>query len=206
VPLSSQQRFFDLWSRAYDAPFVQRITYRPVQDAVARALRAHPRGRILDVGCGTGRLALRISHELPRSRVTGCDLSQGMLHQAQADCRAIALARCDAERLPFADACFDAVISTDAFHLLPDPDAALAGFRRVLAARGRLLIAVVAPSYEAMSRAIETVSPWLGVPMRWPTPAALRRQVEAAGFEVASQNTILRFPIPAVLTEAVRRG
>jgi len=208
VPQGSQQRFFDVWSRVYDAPAVQRLTYLPVQDTVASALRADPPPRILDAGCGTGRLALRLSQELPRSRVTGCDLSLGMLRhgQAQARRRAVALVECDAQRLPFADACFDAVVSTDAFHLLPDPEAALAGFHRVLAAGGRLLIAVVTPSSEALSRAIRAVSPWLGVPMRWPTQAELRRQVEAAGFEVASQRRIFRLPAPATLTEAVRRG
>jgi len=44
------------------------------------------------------------------------------------------------------------------------------------------------------------------VPLRLPTSAALRRQVEAAGFEVASQRRIFRLPAPAVLTEAVSRG
>jgi hypothetical protein len=76
----------------------------------------------------------------------------------------------------------------------------------VIAAPGRLLIAVVTPSSETVSRAIHVGSRWLGVPMRWPTPAVLRRQVEAAGFQIASQRRILRLPAPAMLTEAVRRN
>jgi ubiquinone/menaquinone biosynthesis C-methylase UbiE len=205
VAKSSQQRFFDVWSLVYDAAVVQRLTYRPVQDAVVRALRADPPARILDVGCGTGRLARQLSRGLARSHVTGCDLSRGMLRQAKARRRSIDLVRGDAQRLPFADACFDAAVSTDAFHLFPDPEAVLVDLHRVLAARGRLLIAVVTPSFEPLSRATETVSRWLGEPMHWPTAAALRRQVETAGFEVASQRSVLRLPAPAVLTEAVRR-
>ena len=209
VPRGPHRRFFDLWSRVYDAPGVQRLTYRPVQDAVVRALRADPPVRILDVGCGTGRLALQLSREFPRSRLTGCDFSLGMLRHAHAQSRALALAQGDAQRLPFADACFDAVVSTDAFHFFPDPEAALAGFHRVLAARGRLLIAFVNPSFETLSRASRAVSLWLGEALLWPTPAVLRRQVEAAGFEVASQRRIFRLPgpvmFPPVLTEAVRR-
>jgi hypothetical protein len=54
------------------------------------------------------------------------------------------------------------------------------------------------------------VSRWLGEPLRWPTAAVLRRQIEAAGFEVASQRRIFRLPapvlLPSVLTVAVRRG
>jgi SAM-dependent methyltransferase len=201
--------FFDLWSYVYDAPGVQRLTYRPVQDAVVRALRVDPPARILDVGCGTGRLARRLAREWPESRVVGCDFSRGMLAQARAHGGALALTQGDAQRLPFADGCFDAVVSTEAFHWFPEPEAALAGFQRVLAPGGRLLVAFVNPPVEALSRLARAVSVWLDEPLRWPTPAALRRQIEAAGFRVESQRRIFRLPapllLPPVLTEAVRR-
>jgi ubiquinone/menaquinone biosynthesis C-methylase UbiE len=200
--------FFDLWSNVYDAPGVQRLTYRPVQDAVVRALREDPPRRILDVGCGTGKLAHRLARDLPGSRVVGCDFSRGMLAHARSRDAALRLARADAQRLPFADGCFDAIVSTEAFHWFPDPDAALAGFHRVLAPRGRLLVAFVNPPLELLSRAARSVSVWLGEPLRWPTPAALRRQFEAAGFQVESQRRIFRMPtpvlFPSVLTQAVR--
>jgi len=208
VPRGPHRLFFDLWSLVYDAPGVQRLTYRPVQDAVVRALRSDPPSRVLDVGCGTGRLTARLAQEFPASRVTGCDFSRGMLRQARARSGALALAQGDAQHLPFAEGSFDAVVSTEAFHWFPEPDSALADFRRVLAPRGRLLIAFVNPPVEVLSRASRTVSRWLGEPLRWPTPAALRRQVEAAGFAVRSQRRIFRLPapvvFPAVLTEAVR--
>jgi ubiquinone/menaquinone biosynthesis C-methylase UbiE len=133
-----------------------------------------------------------------------------MLRHAHARGPALAFALGDAQRLPFADACFDAVVSTEAFHWFPDPEGALASFHRVLSARGRLLVAFVNPSLDVLSRASRTVSRWLGEPLRWPTPPAVRRQVEAAGFEVASQRRIFRLPapvlLPSVLTEALRRG
>jgi SAM-dependent methyltransferase len=209
VPRGPHRLFFDLWSLVYDAPGIQRLTYRPVQDAVVDALRGDPPACILDVGCGTGRLTARLAREFPQSRVAGCDFSRGMLRQARARSSTLALAQGDAGRLPFAERSFDAVVSTEAFHWFPDPDAALTGFRDVLAPRGRLLVAFVNPPVEALSRASRTVSRWLGEPLRWPTPAALRRQVEAAGFSVQSQRRIFRLPapvvFPAVLTEAVRR-
>ena len=208
-PRGPHRLFFDLWSYVYDAPGVQRLTYRPVQDAVVRALLADPPARILDVGCGTGRLAVRLARELPESRVVGCDFSRGMPAQARTRGGTLALTQGDAQRLPFADGCFDAVVSTEAFHWFPDPDAALAGFQRVLAPRGRLLVAFVNPPVELLSRWARAVSVWLDEPLRWPTPAALRRQIEAAGFRVESQRRIFRLPapvlLPAVLTEAVRR-
>jgi len=201
--------FFDLWSLVYDAPVVQRVAYRPVQDVVVRALRAEPPARILDVGCGTGRLALRLSRELPHARTIGCDLSRGMLRQALARSRATAWVQGNAERLPFSDGSFDALVSTEAFHWLPEPERALAEFHRVLAARGRLLIAFVNPPFEVLSRASRVVSRWLGEPLRWPTADVLRSQVECAGFEVLRQQKIFRLPapilFPPVLTAAVRR-
>ena len=210
MPRGPHRLFFDLWSLVYDAPAVQRLTYRPVQDAVLRALQADPPARILDIGCGTGRLTLRLTREFADRHVVGCDFSRGMLAQARARSLSLALARGDAQRLPFADGSFDAVVSTEAFHWFPDPGAALAGFHRVLAPRGRLLVAFVNPPLDVLSRAARTLSLWLDEPLRWPTPSALRREVEAAGFEVTSQRRIFRLPapllFPAVLTEAVRRG
>jgi ubiquinone/menaquinone biosynthesis C-methylase UbiE len=210
APRGPHRLFFDLWSRVYDARGVQRLTYRPVQDAVVRALRADAPARILDVGCGTGLLAQRLARELPASRVTGCDFSRGMLRQAGAHAGPRAWVQGDAQRLPFADASFDAVVSTEAFHWFPDPAAALGEFHRVLGARGRLLLAFVNPPFAALGRASRVLSRWLGEPLRWPTPGALRRDVEAAGFAVASQRRVFRLPapllFPAVLTDAVRVG
>ena len=141
--------------------------------------------------------------------MVGCDFSRGMLAQARARGGALYLAHGDAQRLPFADGSFDAVVSTEAFHWFPEPALALAGFHRVLAPRGRLLVAFVNPPVEVLSRLARVVSVWLGEPLRWPTPAALRRQIEAAGFRVESQRRIFRLPapvlLPPVLTEAVRR-
>jgi SAM-dependent methyltransferase len=209
-PRGPHRLFFDAWSLFYDTPTVQQLTYRPVHDAVVQALQADPPARILDVGCGTGKLALRLSHEFARSRVIGCDFSRGMLREARTRSATLALAQGDAQRLPFADASFDAVVSTEAFHWFPDPDAALAGFHRLLAPQGRLLIAFVNPPFEALSWASRTVSKWFGEPLRWPTPGALRRQIEAAGFAVTAQQRIFRLPapvlLPPVLTQAVRRG
>jgi SAM-dependent methyltransferase len=207
-PRGPHRRLFDLWSLVYDAPPVQRLTYRPAQDAVVRALRAAPPRHILDVGCGTGQLAARLARALAGSRVVGCDFSRGMLAQARAR-GAAAWVRGDAQRLPFPDATFGALVSTEAFHWFPDPEAALAEFHRVLAPRGRLLVAFVNPPLELLSRASRAASRWIGEPFTWPTPRRLRGWMEGAGFAVDSQRRIFRLPtpfvFPTVLTEATRR-
>lgn len=209
MPDGPDRRLFDLWSRVYDLPWVQRLTYRPEQDAVLRRLAALPARRVLDLGCGTGILASRVRLADPDLAVVGCDFSRGMLGRAAARDGAVGWVQGDALRLPFADASFDAALSTEAFHWFPDPDAALAELRRVLAPRGTLLVALVNPPAEWLSRAVREASRRLGQPFEWPTRERMRRRVERAGFRVEVQERILRLPapfvLPTVLTVATRR-
>jgi ubiquinone/menaquinone biosynthesis C-methylase UbiE len=199
---------FDLWSRVYDAPWVQRLTYRPEQQAVLRRLRAESPRRVLDVGCGTGQLASRIHGALPRCDVVGCDFSRGMLSHAAARAPSLRWVQGDALRLPLLDASFDAAVSTEAFHWFPDPLAALRELHRVLAPGGWLLVALVNPPFEILSRAASATSTWIGEPFDWPTRERMRARVEAAGFRVEAQERILRWPapflLPTVLTVARR--
>jgi len=181
---------FDLWSTFYDAPLVQWLTYRPEHEAVLGALRRTPHRRVLDVGCGTGRLSARIGHELPGATVVGCDFSRGMLEHAARRTRGAGWVQGNALRLPFRDASFDAVVSTEAFHWFPDQAAALAEFFRVLEPKGRLLVSLINPPAELLSRLARSGSRWLGEPMFWPTRSRMRRQVEGAGFRVAAQQRV----------------
>jgi len=208
-PTRSGSGFFDAWSLVYDFPLVQLATYRPVHNAVLRALE-HSRV-ILDVGCGTGQLTARIKETRARARVVGCDFSSGMLHRGAHRRGAIGWVRGDAARLPFADEVFDAVVSTEAYHWFPDQERALAEMRRVLVPSGRLLLAMVNPPVRAVSTAFNTGSRLLGRPFYWPTPGELRTQLEAAGFVVVGQRRIFRLAgmlLPPMLTSATkpRRG
>src|SRR5882724_3315065 len=133
MPRGPSRGFFDVWSRFYDLPLVQAATYRPLHDAIVRALARGPHAAIVDVGCGTGQLVARLGAMPATNRVVGIDLSAGMLAQAAARLRALPperrdvgrLIRADAARLPLADHAFDVVVSTEAFHWFPDQDACL---------------------------------------------------------------------------------
>jgi ubiquinone/menaquinone biosynthesis C-methylase UbiE len=205
-----RQGFFDLWARVYDAPLVQRLTYRPVQDAVMRKLRYAAPGRVLDLGCGTGLLTSRIRDELSPPGVVGCDFSRGMLRQAARRSPELDWVRGNALTLPFADSSFHVLVSTEAFHWFPDPDAAIAEIFRVLEPKGRLHIALINPLTEGMARAARLGSRLMGEPARWPTRDRLQDQLERAGFRVDEQRTVWRLPLPlllpCVLTTAMRPG
>jgi ubiquinone/menaquinone biosynthesis C-methylase UbiE len=204
----ARRRFFDIWSGFYDAAWVQRLTYRPVHDAVLAALRAPAHARILDVGCGTGLLSRRLGRSRHGFRVVGCDFSTGMLRHAAARRSEVAWVQGDATRLPFRDASFDALVSTEAFHWFPDQSRALEEFHRILVPGGRLLVALVNVPLDVVTRAARVGSLLLGEPARWPTRKRMRTLVEAAGFRVTAQKRVYRIPLspllPPVLTVAVR--
>jgi len=199
--------FFDAWSYIYDFPLVQLATYRPVHNAVLGALVEADSRAILDVGCGTGQLTVRIKEALAHARVTGCDFSHGMLRHAATRSRWINWVQGDAGRLPFGDGVFDVVVSTEAFHWFPDQPAALAEIRRVLAPGGRLHLAVVNPPVAAVSAIFHAGSRVIGRPFYWPTSRQLREQLVAAGFDVQHQRRVFRvagFLLPPVLTSAAK--
>jgi ubiquinone/menaquinone biosynthesis C-methylase UbiE len=202
--------FFDLWSLFYDVPAVQRAAYHPVHDAVLEALGRRPSpGAILDVACGTGQLGARLRAAFPRSEVVGCDFSAGMLQHAAKRGRGVGWGRADAARVPGARGSFDALTCTEAFHWFPDQEEALAEFHRVLAPRGRALIALVNPRFGLLSDVTAFGSRLLGEPFYWPTSRRFRRAVASAGFRTLAQRSVGRLPggvlFPAVLTVAQKR-
>src|SRR5690625_5570913 len=71
-------RFWSFAAPAYDAGYLQRLVYRPAQDELIAALRAHNPARVADIACGTGILADRIDRELQPETVYGVDISDSM--------------------------------------------------------------------------------------------------------------------------------
>lgn len=116
------------------------------REKVLRLARLEPGESILDVGCGTGTLAIAAKrHVGPTGSVHGIDASPEMITRASRKARKAGLEvlfeSALAEALPFPDAHFDAVLTTIMLHHLPPKPRQQCAreMRRVLKPRGRVL-------------------------------------------------------------------
>jgi SAM-dependent methyltransferase len=144
-----KQQVLAHWDRraaGFDADFGHSIRTPAERAAWDRILDlVLPRGRALDaldVGCGTGFLCFELAAR--GHRVAGVDFAPAMLAQARSKAAAqrvaIRFEEGDAERLAFAPAAFDLVISRHLLWTLAHPEAAIDEWKRVLRPGGRLVI------------------------------------------------------------------
>lgn len=113
--------------------------------------------QVLDVGCGTGTLAVAAARAAPGVRVTGLDADPSILARARRKAAGAGLElgfdQGRSTRLRYADASFDLVLSTLFFHHLPD-DAkrqSAAELVRVLRPGGRLVVGDVGRPHRTRS-------------------------------------------------------
>jgi ubiquinone/menaquinone biosynthesis C-methylase UbiE len=103
-------------------------------------------GKVLDVGTGTGLLAIEFATRLPGVEVTGLDLSDVVLELARDHVRErevplrVQFQKGDAEDMPFEDDAFDLVISSNTLHLVENPIRVFNEIQRVLKPQGAFLI------------------------------------------------------------------
>jgi ubiquinone/menaquinone biosynthesis C-methylase UbiE len=124
-----------LTTALYD-PFLA-LGERRSMRALRRELLAAARGRVLEVGAGTGHNVAAYPGGLEALVLTEPDAAMRVLLRRRAGgARVVAAA---AEALPFPDASFDTVVSTMVLCTVADPGAAARELRRVLRPGGRLL-------------------------------------------------------------------
>jgi len=204
----SRSTLFDRWSEVYDRRGFQDATYRPVHDAVLDRLTSAQPQLVVDLGCGTGQLTLRLSGRFPDADIVGVDYSSGMLGEASLRVGSAAqLVRADATELPLRAAAADIVVCTESFHWYPDQRRTLASLAKILRPGGQLVIASIAAVTGLGESAVAAASTAGGQPVRALTPRHLRDRLLDAGFEVLHQRRVPRVglvPWP-VLTDARRR-
>jgi ubiquinone/menaquinone biosynthesis C-methylase UbiE len=114
---------------------------------VRSALRfARSGGRVLDVGSGSGAIAVKLALKRPDLSIVAIDLSDAMIRAARKAVREagahrrIRVRKANARRIPFPGASFDLVVSNSLLHHLPDPVPTFNEMARVLAPGGCVFI------------------------------------------------------------------
>lgn len=145
---ASAAQWFEANAGEWDAIRSLHVADERIEAAMAEILGNAPIGQLVDIGTGTGRMlelfagharhALGIDRSSEMLRLARAKLSEGGLAKAE-------LRQADLYALPLADGAADAAIIHHVLHFAQQPGAAIAEAARVLAPRGRLLIADFAP-------------------------------------------------------------
>ena len=103
------------------------------------------KGRVLDVGTGSGWIAIRLARLTPNLRIDAIDLSRSMIDLARLNARREGIANIefsigDAKRIPYDDHTFDLVICHQLLHQLPEPVVALREINRVARPHGAIRV------------------------------------------------------------------
>lgn len=187
VSLSTVTKAYERWAPIYD-----KIYHKMLQPSQLKAVKAAMENgsRILEVGVGSG---LALGYYPHTAEVTGIDLSKPMLDKAaekitdQGLTNVTGLAVMDACRLGFRDGMFDAVAGMFMITLVPDAEAALDEFMRVLRPGGEIVLVNHIGAEKGPMAAFETLVAPLAKMLGWRANFPLQRLRDWAtsrGFEV----------------------
>jgi len=143
------------WAPVYDLVFGA-VFERGRHAAIAAAERIG--GRVLEVGVGTG---ISLPYYSQDCRLCGVDLSEPMLRKAQDRVAELGLKNVeglwvmDAEHLSFPDDSFDVVVAQYVITTVPNPEATLDEFARVLKPGGEIVLVSRVGAEAGLRRALE---------------------------------------------------
>jgi SAM-dependent methyltransferase len=159
--------------------------------------------RVLDVGCGTGVVAVTAARL--GASVVGLDLSPALLERARENATVASVAitwhEGDAEQLPFPDESFDVVLSQFGHIFAPRPEVALAEMLRVLRPGGTLAFGTWPPELftgRVFALTAKYVPPPPGVPPPglWGDPSVVRERLGASVTDLRFDRGVM--PSPAL--------
>ena len=147
-----KEKLFDGWPEKYDRWFespIGALVKKFENELLLELLQPGPQEMVLDVGCGTGVFTLGILGFGPR--ITGLDISFPMLRRAELKTKGLPFRAVagDMTYLPFADECFDRVVSMTALEFIKDGQGAVEDLLRVTKKGGVVVVTT-----------LNSLSPW----------------------------------------------
>ncbi|HUI21354.1 MAG TPA: class I SAM-dependent methyltransferase [Methylocella sp.] len=148
-------RAYARWAPFYDFVFGD-LFKRARHAAISAAERAG--SRILEVGVGTG---ISLPDYASSSRLMGVDISEPMLRKAQERVRELGLSHVeglavmDAEKMAFPDGSFDVIVAQLVVTTVPNPEATLDEFLRVLKPGGEIVLVSRVGADKGLRRVVE---------------------------------------------------
>jgi SAM-dependent methyltransferase len=191
----------DVWAGGDYALLAERLA--PIHERLVSRLEPRPGERWLDVGTGTGAIAVRAARA--GADVVGVDIAPTLLEQAraQADGLPIRWYEGDVQALPYPDASFDVVASCFGAVFAPDDEAVTRELARVCRPGGRLGLTAWRASTElrAMYERVG-IRPQEPDPTRWSDEASVRRLLgEAFDLELEPGVWRIGFDAPELMWE-----
>lgn len=193
--------------------------FEPWAEVLVDMAGVGPGARVLDVACGTGVVARVAARRVsPGGHVCGLDVNEDMLAVARRACVDVEWRQADASRTGLPDASFDAAVCQQGLQFLPDRLAALREVHRVLAPRGRAVIATWCAAnggdagYTPIAGALQRHRPedsdptgFIAAIFGLTDGSEVARLAEAAGFDEVSverRTGTVRFPSAEAWVEA----
>ena len=142
------EEYFGEMAETWDTVRALHYPNEQIEAALTSLVGTDRRGRMIDVGTGTGRMLTLFADRFERA--DGIDFSHHMLTVAranleQADVGNASVRHADAQSLPFEDSCADLVTIHQVLHFIDEPERVLSEAARVLAPGGLLLLVDFAP-------------------------------------------------------------
>ena len=164
---------------------------------------------VLDVGCGTGNNTILLSSSI-EARVSGLDISFGMLQKACEKRSKIPLVQAPADNIPFADDSFDFVYMTEVLHHLPDVPKTYEEIHRILKTSGLFCIVTQAHT-QIDNRVTSRFFPGTASvdKERYPDIDVIVEQLKASGFSSVNPKEYTYKPVhlgPEYLDTIEKRG